>query len=270
MDDQISVGAFINLQRHEPDVWLAELDHLDGLGLDHVELWLEYEPQGREARDLASVFGGWRTIMHGPFIGMSLASEWSALASLSLDRCHRAVEIAAVIGCEVVTLHAGTYAAHGDHRSARERLASRFARFTSLRSPNVTLENMPARGGATQEALASDRDITAVRRLLPDLQLTLNVGHCVQNDEDPAIVMATHAKHIRNIHLHDGRRAGPAHLPLGGGELNLDAFLDTVDLTGYRGFVTIETLDPNDLAQSLAALTTRAWPSASQSAALAA
>ncbi len=158
MLDHVSLGAFVDLHSHDPDGWRERLSLLEEPKLDHVELWLEYEPAVRETGALVHTFAGKRTIMHAPFIGMSLATEWSALAALSLDRCHRAIEVAGAIGCEVVTVHAGMHASHEYHDAALGRLVERFQRFARIPTPIVTLENMASRGGATRETLAGGED----------------------------------------------------------------------------------------------------------------
>jgi sugar phosphate isomerase/epimerase len=251
MLDKASLGAFVDLHSHDPDGWRERLSLLDGLDLDHVELWLEYEPAVRETGTLIHAFAGRRTIMHAPFIGMSLATDWGALAALSLDRCHRAVEVAGAIGCEIVTVHAGMHARHGSHDAALSRLVERFERFERIPAPVVTLENMTARGGATRETLAGLEDLEALSRALPDVAITLDVGHCVQNGEDPAAVFTALAGQVRNIHLHDAREGGRAHMALGEGELNLEGLLRTLEASGYAGFVTLETLGPDALRRSV-------------------
>src|SRR5579863_9176749 len=110
MLENSSTGAFLNLTSYQPQQWARDLAGLDELGVAHLELWLEFDPTPREIATLESLIGARRTIMHGPFIGMSLATHWEDLAALSLGRAHRAVETAAILGCEVVTLHAGAFA----------------------------------------------------------------------------------------------------------------------------------------------------------------
>lgn len=251
MLEQASVGAFVNLTTDEPERWAADLDGLEQLQLGHLELWLEHLPSHRELALLDSLLGNWPRIMHGPFIGMSLATDWDELGSLSLDRCHRAIEAAALLDCEVVTLHAGPYANFGPHTRALERLAARLSRFARLSFPAVTVENMPARGGATSEAVAATADLDALGELLPELSFTLDVGHCLQNEEDPAAAFTARAGRVRNIHLHDGQLGGASHQALGTGDLDLDAFVDALAQHDYRGFLTIETLSPEALRQSL-------------------
>src|ERR1700684_3551109 len=106
---------------------------------------------------------------------------------------------------------------------------------------------MPARGGAAREAVATAVDLDQMVSRLPELQLTLDVGHSIQNGEDPAAIAHQHHKRIANIHLHDGDAGGGAHRALGTGELALDALLSRLDADGYAGFVSIETLSSEDL-----------------------
>jgi sugar phosphate isomerase/epimerase len=254
MLESASVGAFLNITSCEPVRWEAELDGLDAIGVEHVELWLEYLPSPRELNVLTSLLRGRRTIMHGPFIGMSLATDWEALAAISLDRCHRAVEVAGVLGCEVVTLHAGAYGDFEPQAQAIRRLAERLGRFSRIPRPVITVENMPARTGASVESLAGADDLAALQMLSPQLNLTLDTGHCLQNAEDPAAVYMRFHETVRNIHLHDGRAGGKAHQALGTGDLDLVALLGSLQAKSYEGFVTIETLSREDLRSSLATL----------------
>jgi sugar phosphate isomerase/epimerase len=251
MLDQTSLGAFVDLHAHDPAGWEQRLALLDDLGLDHVELWLEYEPAVRETGALVQAFGGRRTIMHAPFIGMSLATDWAPLAALSLERCHRAVEVAGAVGCEIVTVHAGMHARHGSHDAALANLLQRFERFARIPAPVVTLENMAAKGGATRETLASREDLEALSSALPGVGVTLDVGHCVQNGEDPAALFTAFRDQVRDIHLHDAQEGGRAHLALGEGTLDLEGFIQTLQSANYAGFLTIETIGTEALRSSV-------------------
>lgn len=254
MLEHCSVGAFLNLTAFEPERWREGLAELDELGVAHLELWLEFEPAPREVALLEALLAGRRTIMHGPFIGMSLSTHWEDLAALSLGRAHRAVEVAGVLRCEVVTLHAGPFAKFEGHRQALARLAERFARFSRISSPAVALENLPARAGASADAVAGIGDLEQMIESLPGLSVTLDVGHCLQNGEDPRPFIERHSERIVDIHLHDGEPGGGAHRALGAGELPLHELLSCLDAVGYRGFLTVETLSAEDLRSSLQAL----------------
>lgn len=254
MLDRASIGAFLNLTDGNLDRLAGELSELEPLELDHLEVWLEHQPTGRELSAIARLLDGWVTIMHGPFVGMSLSTDWEALAAISLERCHRAIEAAGVLDSRVVTLHAGAYGDFSAHEAALERLAARITRFLRIPRPVVTVENMPARGGVTREAVATASDLEAILERLPDAQLTFDVGHSLQNGEDPVEFFQRHRTRIANIHLHDGWAGGRAHQALGAGELALGDLVERMHTDGYSGFVSIETLSREDLESSLAAL----------------
>lgn len=254
MLDDASIGAFVNVTDGDLDKVADEIATLRAHGLDHVEVWLEYQPPPRELDALTRLLDGWVRIMHGPFVGMSLSTDWEALAAISLERCHRAIEAAGVLSCEVVTLHGGTYGDFTPHETALERLSARVARFTRISHPVVTIENMPARGGATREAVTAVEDLDALRDRIPTLKLTLDVGHCLQNGEDPAAVADRHVNHIADIHLHDGVAGGRAHAALGTGDLDVAELVRLLDARAYRGFISIETLTGDDLTASLETL----------------
>jgi sugar phosphate isomerase/epimerase len=254
MLEYASIGAFLNVTDGHIDRLCDDLTSLAQLGLDHVEVWLEHQPTVRELDELAGLLRGWVTIMHGPFIGMSLSSDWDELAGISLERCHRAIEAAGVLGCQVVTLHGGAYGTFSPHGLALDRLGGRVARFARIGRPVVTIENMPARGGATREAVAGMADLDGLVGRLPELQLTFDIGHSIQNGEDPVSVTHCHRGRIANIHLHDGKVGGKAHTALGTGELALDELVAGLHGDGYAGFISIETLSSEDLVSSLETL----------------
>jgi sugar phosphate isomerase/epimerase len=251
MLESASIGAFLNVTDGDIDRLRAELGTLRELNLDHVEVWLEHQPTVRELDELARLLRGWVAIMHGPFIGMSLATDWDDLAGISLERCHRAIEAAGVLGCAVVTLHAGAYAAFTPSELALTLLSARVARFARIGRPTVTIENMPSRGGATREAVATSADLDRLTTMLPELALTLDVGHSLQNGENPATVARRHAGRIANVHLHDGVAGGRAHTALGTGELAIAELVTALHDDRYAGFISVETLSLEDLTRSL-------------------
>ena len=244
-------GAFLNLLSFDPDDWRRQLDALDKLEtLDHLELWLEFMPTRTQLLVLSDLLDGRRTIMHGPFIGMSLASSWDDLARISLDRCLQAVELACFLGSEVVTIHGGIVHRDEPHDPVIERLVGRLERLSRYRNPIIALENMAGRGGATREAIARTEHLVQVMSCLPDLHVTLDTGHALQNGDDPSEFIEANGHRIVNIHLHDAHTGGRGHLRLGTAELNTARLLDALRATNYNGFLTLETVGIDDTAAS--------------------
>jgi sugar phosphate isomerase/epimerase len=244
-------GAFLNLLHCDPTDWERQLNDLDRLeDLDHLELWLEFLPSRPQLLALADFLEGRRTIMHGPFIGMSLATNWDELARVSLDRVLRAVEIASYLGSEVVTIHGGIVHRDEDQEAVIDRLVGYLERLSHYCDPVIALENMAGRGGATREAIARTAHLTDVMARLPALQVTLDTGHALQNNDDPVEFVAAHAGRIANIHLHDAHPGGKGHLRLGTAALDTTRLLNTLDATGYDRFLTLETVSAEDTSAS--------------------
>jgi sugar phosphate isomerase/epimerase len=254
MLEHCSVGAFLNITDDDASGWRKQLRQLDRLSVGHVEIWLERDIGWRQLVDLKSILDGRRSIMHGPFVGMSFATDWDELAAISLDRCHRAIEAAGVLGSEILTLHAGTYGAHGSHADALQRVAMRLERFRAIGHPKLSIENLPRRRGASVEAVTFERDLDALAEYAPDIRYTIDVGHCLQNREDPVAVLERQHQRVGNIHLHDGNLSAGAHLGLGDGDLDLADLLSALDRLAYDGFLTVEVLDLDDLVHSLEVL----------------
>jgi sugar phosphate isomerase/epimerase len=85
---------------------------------------------------------------------------------------------------------------------------------------------------------------------LPDLRVTLDVGHAVQNGENWIAFLRSHAGRIANIHLHDAEPQGPGHLRLGSGAMDPFALARLLRAIGYTGYVTLATVGQNDTTAS--------------------
>jgi sugar phosphate isomerase/epimerase len=84
-----------------------------------------------------------------------------------------------------------------------------------------------------------------------DLSICLDVGHVISGfsgETEPTVCLARCAGRLAEIHLHDADRPaapgnviyGRDHRPLGAGDLDLGAFLDSVVATGFDGPVIFE------------------------------
>lgn len=244
-------GAFVNLLTRNPKEWEVELNRVGNLPfLQHIEVWMEYIPTGKERSILRDMLKGKQVILHGPFIHMSLVTHLHELGEMSLRRCHEAVEVASLIGAKVVTLHAGTFPVFETREIAFERLARRFSSFVDLNLPVVALENMPVRTGTSMECLGKLEDLTLFRSILPGVRFTLDVGHCLQNTDDFESFLRENAPRIADIHLHDATPGGRGHLRLGKGALDLPRLLLVLKEIGFTEYVSLETISPKDTVSS--------------------
>ena len=244
-------GAFIQVTERDLQKWGADASFCANLdSLDYVEVWTEYIPSSEESNLLRSLVNSKELTVHGPFIHMSLASPLESVARFSLDRCLETIEFASQIEAKVVTFHAGTFPVFEDREAAVSRVAERFSSFSRIQSPVVTLENMPIRKGTTREALGRLADFVELKSLLPELRLTLDIGHSIQNEDDYDSFLQRYSTAVENIHLHDAVERGKGHLPLGTGSLDLEKLLVVLELVKFSKFVGLETISREATARS--------------------
>lgn len=248
--DPPCLGAFLNVVTPDPASWRAQMTDLDALkGLHHVEVWLEHVAENAE---LGALLVDRRTIMHGPFIGLSLVTPWEELRSLSIDRLARAAAIGAGFGARVMTVHPGVAPSAESEEILADRLVASLALLRERvdGALTVAVENMPCRRGASVDGLITVDQCAALIERDPAVRITLDVGHAVQNDDKYQPFLAEHAEAVADIHLHDGQAGGGAHWRLGDGALDLDELAGLLVETRYRGYVTLETLGPADTVAS--------------------
>ncbi len=154
------------------------------------------------------------------------------------------------MGAKVVTVHAGTYPVFEERARALDRLIHNFSSFAKLRTPVVSLENMPVKKGTNRECLGPLNDLRELHQLFPDVRFTLDIGHALQNGDDFESFLREKVEYIEDIHLHDGRLGGSAHLPLGRGELDLRRTLLTLQEVNFKKYIGLETISASDTLQS--------------------
>ncbi|WP_274562470.1 sugar phosphate isomerase/epimerase family protein [Streptomyces spiramyceticus] len=248
---QYSRGAFLNILSSDPQEWNTQYTKLQRLdGLQHVELWLEYLPTQDEIKGFRSLLAGMPITVHAPFIGVALAAPWAELRTLSLERCLSARQVASDLDAKVITYHTGTYGVWEKHEDVLEQLVEPLAKIMVGDGPIVAVENMPRRGGASRECLIEVRDLESLSGYLPQLKFTLDIGHCIQNEDDFQHFLQSHHSKIANMHLHDAKRGGKGHLAFGAGDLELPKILDLLNDVGFDGHISLETIGQRDTESS--------------------
>jgi sugar phosphate isomerase/epimerase len=75
----------------------------------------------------------------------------------------------------------------------------------------------------------------------PNLGLNLDIGHFYCVGEDPAEVVVKLKDHTRHYHLEDiPKNREHRHILPGEGGIDIPGVLETIEKTGYEGFVTVE------------------------------
>jgi sugar phosphate isomerase/epimerase len=247
-----SQGAFVNILTSDSKQWKMDLNNLAKFpALDHFELWLEHIPVGNEITELRSAFRSVPLIVHGPFIHTSLVSHIPEIVAVTDRRFIATMEFASRVDAKVVTFHAGTYPMFDAKEHVLEMLAGRFDRFSAINGPIATLENMPVTShGTAKQAIGHLSDCEQLLKLLPNLRFTLDIGHCLQNEDDFIPFLEKHSLQIEDIHLHDGIPHGRGHLRLGTGKLDLSRFLEVLMRIKFSKYLSMETISLSDTKSS--------------------
>jgi sugar phosphate isomerase/epimerase len=159
-----------------------------------------------------------------------------------IGKVERAIEVAEEAEVPLVVVHPPYRWQRAFRRWLVETLPGRMAG-TGV---TVAVENMfPVRVGGREMTFHADQDLEELEGL-PDL--VLDTSHAAVAGHDLVDVRRRFSDRVRHVHLSDNAGKGwDSHLPLGAGVLSLDAFLDDLAASGYRGSVSLEV----DLRQYL-------------------
>lgn len=153
----------------------------------------------------------------------------------------RAIEIAALLGADAVSLWSGVVPVGGDRAAAWRLLIERMRGIvTAAERHGVRLAFEPE-PGMLVETVA---DALVLRRELGDpdvLGLTVDLGHCVVVEPDGVVgALRSAAGLLLNVQVDDMLPERHEHLELGTGSLDLAAAFATLAEIGYEGIAAVE------------------------------
>ncbi len=150
-----------------------------------------------------------------------------------------------------MTIHAGLVPVFDDTHSALDIAAASYERIRdNAGNVTVALENMFTGYGVCVNAVARIDDFIYLSNIVPNIKLTLDIGHAIQNGDQYTSFLLSHTSMIANIHLHDATVGGRAHLRLGDGSLDLGHLLNVCSDSHYSQFIGLETLTKDDTRSS--------------------
>lgn len=151
---------------------------------------------------------------------------------------HRAIDIAAVLGSEAVSFWSGAVRSGVDRQDAWDWLKGGTELVLGYAGRRQVVTAMEPGPGMLVETLDH---YLALRRELPGLKLSLDIGHLlVTGERDPVGAIADMASHIGSVSIEDMKRGRHVHLPFGQGDLDTPAVLDALDAIGFSGLVSVE------------------------------
>jgi L-ribulose-5-phosphate 3-epimerase len=243
------------LAHHDP--YLA-LELLAEIGYSSVAITLDHGPLNPLAEDwpaelprlkeqlqrlgLRSVIETGARFLLNPHVKHepTLVSAAEGDRQVRIDFLRRAIDAAAFLDSDCVSLWSGTRRDDASDEQTLERLAE------SLRpvlrhatNSNVILGFEPEPGMFIDTLKSFSRLLQWIDA--PHLQLTLDVGHLWCQGELPiADYIARWAQRIVNVHIEDMRAGTHEHLMFGEGEMQFPPILDALAKAGYRGGLHVE------------------------------
>lgn len=153
----------------------------------------------------------------------------------------RAIEIAAILDAECVSLWSGVLPDDVTLDAARVLLDERLLELTAVAAAAGVPLALEPEPGMVVETVA---DALAVRARLGHpamLGITVDLGHCVVVEPDGVVgALRAAGALLRNVQADDMLPHAHEHLPFGEGALDLDAALATLRELDYRGVVAVE------------------------------
>lgn len=209
-------------------------------GYQAIELFdgnlVQYEGKLRELRsplndaglNLLAVYSG------GNFIFPEIRPE-------ELWRIKKAADLAAEMGAEHLVVGGGAKRTVAATEEDYARLAAALDQVADLAAERGLLAHYHPHLTTMAESPDQVRQVFAGSKICfcPD------TAHLFAGGGDPAKLILEHASRIRYVHLKDFQRSPFAFLPLGEGELDMNAILQALMTINYSGWIAVE-LDAYD------------------------
>ncbi len=182
--------------------------------------------------------------VHAPLNDINIASINPNIRKTSVREVKKSMEMAYMIGAQIVTVHPGLYSPLSIYWDGATDLSKK-----SLRALNeyaqelgitLALENLPEMWLTICSTFEETKDF--LEEL--DIEFCLDIGHAYTVDELDKFLNLSPV----NVHLHDNLGEDDVHLKLGDGEINFEQALNS--LKDYEGNLVIEGRDIEELIES--------------------
>lgn len=226
---------------HEPIATTAERVAAAGFGVWEIFGEGGHSP-AQHGKDFERVLPSYdfKVQLHAPISDVNLGSLYERAWDLSVDSVREALEGAARIGIERVTIHPGNHTPlsrghYGKVHEATRRALRRLDEAGNELGLQLCLENMPTGWAFETDSLTQLLDLTQGT----EFQLCLDVAHAhVAKRVDEYLA---DPRRIANVHLSDNRGDYDAHLTLGDGTAPWDAAVRRLAESGYAGTFVVES-----------------------------
>lgn len=177
--------------------------------------------------------------IHAPFSDLNIASLNERIRTLSVDIILGAINVAAELDIELITIHPGLFSPYGlllKDRVKKTNIESiiEIAQVASDNGICLGIENMPF----PNWTLGTDpRDIKYILDTLnnaglkyPDVGFTFDIGHAHTSDTLSGFLKKYFISHLVNIHVHNNNGRRDEHLPLNKGTIDIKSVLQKINI----------------------------------------
>ncbi len=192
--------------------------------------------------------------LHAPFSDINIASLNNGIRNESLRQIKKSIDLADYLSADTVTLHSGRISPLS--MRFREKAwelningLKTLANYAKKKNVNLCLENSSNYYGLF---CCSIDEVKEVLKSVENLYFTLDTGHA--NTCSNVFEFLEFLEKTKNIHLHDNNGKNDEHLAIGHGNIDFKSFFKKLKMKGYRGVLTIETLNDEDVVKSLETL----------------
>jgi sugar phosphate isomerase/epimerase len=170
----------------------------------------------------------------------TLVSDDPAGRARRIDFYRYAVDCAAELGSDCVSLWSGTPAPGSAPAEAMDRLVDGLGQVLAYAEPKQVTIALEPEPGMLIDSMRAWEELLA-RDVAPDLRLTLDIGHLHCQGELPiAEVIRRWAPRLVNVHIEDMRAGVHEHLMFGEGEIDFPPVLRALSEAGYGGGAYVE------------------------------
>ncbi|OGF35031.1 hypothetical protein A2482_01020 [Candidatus Falkowbacteria bacterium RIFOXYC2_FULL_48_21] len=248
-------GLFLHIVSHDKREWVRAIKELGYFsGLDFVEVWLEeVDLSPGEIAWLKRRLDLYEILIHAPFINLTLVSSHQSINRATVGILKKTIDIGVKLGAKVVTMHAGAFPLFLDQREVRKIFVTNFRPLLNYAKGKIEIavENISMKKSTQISYPVLLEELEDIRTLIPEINFTLDVGHCVENGDEFDGFLTKNKSRIKNIHLHNAIRKGGAHFGFNQqGDLKLKSFIKLLEDIGYSGFLSLEVLGERDVKES--------------------
>ncbi len=224
----------------------SEIESILKLDMDYVEITVEWplswvntiEENFRYLMDLAETYNAF-FLVHSPWY-LEIGHPYQDVREGALKEAFKVVDIASKLESPYATFHPftpGWLAALKE--KAREFNVKGFkelVKYSQDKGVKILVENID------HGAFKSPSDIRYLIDNIPDLYVTLDVGHAFLNGGTNKLrsYLSKLKGRIMHLHVHDNDLNRDLHLPVGAGRIPWKEVAEEIISIGYRGTVTLE------------------------------